>query len=134
MKEKKLKSWHSWLLFGAAMAFVFVLGVIISSLMEHRTKVASAICNNSKVEITGIEARSSIFGKNYPREYQTWIDTTETLGNDSFKGERALDVLTQRPEMVILWAGYAFPKTILLHEDTSMHWMTLSIHSVPVPP
>lgn len=110
MKEKKLKSWHSWLLFGAAMAFVFVSGVIISSLMEHRTKVTSVICNNSKVEITGIEARSSIFGKNYPREYQTWIDTTETLCNGSFKGERALDVLAQRPEMVILWAGYAFSK------------------------
>ena len=75
--ENKLKSWQSWLLFGGAMTLLFVLGVIISSLMERKAEVADVIYNK-KVEITGIESRSPIFGENYPREYQTWVDTTAT--------------------------------------------------------
>lgn len=105
--ENKLKSWQRWLLFVGAMALVFVLGMIISSLMDHKTQQSNVIYTN-KEKITGIEARSSIFGKNYPREYQTWADTTQITFQGEFK--KGIDVLAQRPEMVILWAGYAFSK------------------------
>lgn len=107
--ENKLKSWQNWLIFGVAMAFIFVSGVVISSLLEHKADVASVVYH-PKVEISGVEARSSVFGKNYPREYQTWIDTAATGLPNSFNGKIAADVLEQRPEMVILWAGYSFAK------------------------
>lgn len=109
MMENKLKSWQSWLLFGVVMAFVFVLGVIISSFMEHGTETVNVVYHK-KVEITGTEARSSIFGKNYPREYQTWADTITTDLQSDFNGRIAEDILEKRPEMVVLWAGYAFSK------------------------
>ena len=32
--EKKLKSWQGWLLFCGAMVVVFVLGLVVSALME----------------------------------------------------------------------------------------------------
>lgn len=107
--RNKLKSWRKWLTFGVAMTLVFVLGVLISSLMEYRAEVKNDIYNN-QVEITGIESRSPLFGKNYPREYQTWADTTVTASQKEFSGSVAVDILAQRPEIVVLWAGYAFSK------------------------
>lgn len=107
--EKKLKTWQGWLLFGASMVIVFVLGLAVSSLMERRAELAS-VFNNKRVEITGIEARNRIFGENYPREYQTWTETAEMDFVSEFNGNSPVDVLELRPEMVILWAGYAFSK------------------------
>ena len=107
--EKKLKSWQGWLLFIATMIIVFALGIVVSSLMERRAEVVS-IYNNKKVEIKGIESRNEVFGENYPREYQTWLETAKTDFESEFNGNIAVDVLAQRPEMVVLWAGYAFAK------------------------
>lgn len=107
--KNKLKPWQGWLLFGVAMVFVFVSGIIISSLLEHKTKEANVVVEKKTI-ITGIEARSSIFGDNYPREYQTWVDTAMINSQSCFKGSVAEDMLAQNPEMVILWAGYAFSK------------------------
>lgn len=107
--KNKLKSWQEWLLFCIAMVLVFMSGVIISSLTEYRTETVSSV-QDKKVTITGIEARSSVFGKNYPREYQTWADTATADLPYKFTGKVAVDVLAQRPKMVILWAGYSFSK------------------------
>ncbi len=106
---KKIKSWQGWLLFIGTMAIVFVLGLLVASIMERRAEVAT-IFNNKKVEIKGIESRSRIFGQNYPREYQTWLATRDTTFKTLYNGNQAVDVLEDRPEMVILWAGYAFAK------------------------
>ena len=108
MKEI-LKPWQGWLLFGFAMAIVFALGVVISFLTERRPEVVNAVYRK-KTEITGIEARSSLFSDNYQREYKTWVDTTSIDSRSDMNGRISIDVLAQRPEMVILWAGYAFSK------------------------
>ena len=107
--EKKLKSWQGWLLFGGSMVVVFVLGLCVSALMERRAEVAS-IFNNRKTVIKGIEARNELFKDDFPREYQTWTETAKTDFESEFNGNVAVDALEKRPEMVILWAGYAFSK------------------------
>ena len=107
--EKKLKSWQGWLLFCGAMAVVFVLGLVVSSLMERRAETVS-VFNNKRVEITGIEARNEVFGENYPRQYETWKETAKTDFKSEFNGNEAVDVLEQRPEMVVLWGGWLFRK------------------------
>lgn len=128
MTEKKSKYWYSWLLFGGAMVLVFLLGVIVSSLAEHKAEATGSLYSD-KVEITGIEARSPIFGKNYPHEYQTWTDTTETASQGGFNGGTAPDILSRRPEMVILWAGYAFSKDYSAPRG-HMHSLDDIIHSL----
>ena len=100
--EKKLKSWQGWLLFCGAMVVVFVLGLVVSALMERRAETVS-VFNNKRVEITGIEPRNEVFGDNYPREYETWKETAKTDFESEFNGNEAVDVLAQRPEMVVLW-------------------------------
>ena len=44
---QQLKRWQGWLLFGGSMVAVFVLGLIVSSLLERRAEVVS-IYNNRK--------------------------------------------------------------------------------------
>ena len=91
------------------MVVVFVLGLCVSALMERRAELAS-VFNNRKTVIEGIEARHDAFKSDFPREYQTWTETAKTDFQSEFNGNVAVDVLEQRPEMVVLWAGYAFSK------------------------
>ena len=98
--EKKLKSWQGWLLFGGSMVVVFVLGLCVSALMERRAEVTS-IFNNRKTVIKGIEARNELFKNDFPREYQTWAETAKTDFQSEFNGNVAVDVLEQRPNMVM---------------------------------
>ena len=107
--EKKLKSWQGWLLFIGAMVAVFILGIIAASVTERRAEIAS-VFNNKKVEITGFESRNEIFAENYPRAYETWAQTADTSFHSLFNGNNFEDLLSVRPNMVILWAGYPFAK------------------------
>lgn len=107
--NKKMKPWVGWLLFFVTVGVVFLLGMLAASITQRRAEVTS-IMNNKKVNITGIESRNEIFAENYPREYESWTQTADTTFQSEFHGSSVVDVLAQRPEMVILWAGYAFSK------------------------
>lgn len=104
---KQLKRWQGWLLFGGSMVVVFILGLLVSSLLERRAEVVS-IFNNRKVQMEGIVADNAKFEGDFPREYETWRQTADTTFKSEFNGSAAVDVLAQRPNMVVLWAGYAF--------------------------
>lgn len=108
-QSNSMKPWVGWLLFFVTMGVVFLLGMLAASVTQRRAEIAS-VMNNRKVEITGIESRNELFAVNYPREYETWTKTADTTFRSEFNGSSAVDVLEQRPEMVILWAGYAFSK------------------------
>ncbi len=89
------------------MAVVFILGLLVSSLMERRAEVVS-IFNNRRTPMEGIVPQNEKFAADFPREYQTWLQTEDTTFTSKFNSSQAVDVLEQRPEMVVLWAGYAF--------------------------
>ncbi len=105
----KMKPWVGWLLFFVTMGVVFLLGMLAASITQRRAEIAS-VMNNKKIEITGIESRNEIFAENYPRQYESWIKTADTTFQSEFNGSSVVDVLAERPEMVVLWAGYAFSK------------------------
>ncbi len=104
---KQLKRWQGWLLFGGSMVVVFILGLLVSSLLERRAEVVS-IFNNRKTPMEGIVSENSKFASDFPREYETWKQTADTTFKSEFNSSQAVDVLEQRPNMVILWAGYSF--------------------------
>lgn len=108
-ENRKMKPWLGWLMFFVTLGVVFVLGMLAASITQRRAEISS-VMNNKKVEIKGIESRNEIFGINYPREFETWKLTADTTFESEFNGSQMKDVLAQRPEMVILWAGYAFSK------------------------
>ncbi len=106
--SRKKNLWY-WVIFAVGMCVVFALGLLAASITERRAEVAS-IYNNKKVAIEGIEPRAEKWALNYPREYDTWQRTQNMDFKSKHLGNQFEDVLAQRPEMVILWAGYAFAK------------------------
>ncbi len=107
MSDNKLKPLHSWLIFGGSLVVVFVLGLLVSALMERRSEVAS-IFNNRKNPLQGIVPQNQKFQSDFPREYETWKATEKTDFRSKYMSSDIQDVLEERPNMVILWAGYAF--------------------------
>ena len=92
------------------MFVVFLLGLLVSSLMERRAEVAS-VFNNKRTEFTdSIVAQNEKFKADYPREYETWAMTEDTTFHSKYNSSNETDELADRPEMVILWAGYAFSR------------------------
>ncbi len=98
-----------WAIFAVVMVAVFVLGLLAASITERRAEVATLYANKV-VEITGINAKSEEWGLNYPREYNTWKKTKDMDFTSKHLGNTPEDVLDSRPEMVVLWAGYAFSR------------------------
>jgi nitrite reductase (cytochrome c-552) len=102
-----------WII-GLAIFFGVVIGVVVLALIAasvtvRRSEVAS-IFNNKKVEITGINPHSAVWGENYPREYETWKKTAKMDFKSKHLGNVQQNALEDRPDMVILWAGYAFSR------------------------
>ena len=92
------------------MVVVFILGLLVSSLMERRAEVASVFNNKRTVFEDEIVAQNEKFKADYPREYETWAMTEDTTFKSKYNSSQEVDVLEQRPEMVVLWAGYAFSR------------------------
>lgn len=105
----KKRSGLGWLLLVVVMVAVFCLGLLAASITERKAEVAS-IYNNKKVEIGATESNNSKWGLNYPREYETWKMTEKTDFRSKHMSSALEDQLEQRPDMVILWAGYGFSR------------------------
>ncbi|MCF0181803.1 MAG: ammonia-forming cytochrome c nitrite reductase [Muribaculaceae bacterium] len=105
--DNKCKSWKCWAAFIGGLVAVFAIGFLTSALMERRAEVAS-VMNNVKTEVAKGESKNDAFEINYPREFQTWTATADTTFESEFNGSQFKDVLDMRPNMVVLWAGYAF--------------------------
>ena len=98
-----------WGIFTVVMVGVFLLGLLAASITERRAEIATLYANK-KIEITGINAKNEEWGLNYPREYDTWKKTKNMDFRSKHLGNMTEDVLESRPEMVVLWAGYAFSR------------------------
>ncbi|MFR9523397.1 MAG: ammonia-forming cytochrome c nitrite reductase [Rikenellaceae bacterium] len=98
-----------WAIFAVVMVAVFVLGLLAASITERRAEIATLYANKV-IDIQGIESKNEVWGVNYPREYDTWKKTKEMNFTTKHLGNTPEDVLESRPEMVVLWAGYAFSR------------------------
>ena len=90
------------------MVLVFILGLVVSSLLERRAEVVSIYNNRKHLFTDSIVSQNEKFAEDFPREYQSWARTADTTYQGEFNGSQRADVLAARPEMVVLWAGYSF--------------------------
>lgn len=104
----KSKPWIGWVLFGSTAVVVFILGLLASSIIERRAE--AVFVSAPKVKLAEYEPRNEVWGKNYPRQYQSYIRTADTTFRSKYNGNATIDMLAENPKMVILWAGYAFSK------------------------
>lgn len=107
--DNKLSAGKAWALLGGSLVVVFGLGILASSLMERRAEAANLFNNRKNLMTDEIyHAQNEDFKGDFKREYDTWRRTEETSFESKYNSSEAVDVLAQRPEMVVLWAGYAF--------------------------
>lgn len=98
-----------WGIFFGTLVAVFVLGLLAASITERRAEIATLVANRID-DIDPMDTRSENYKNNFRREYDTWKKTQNMDFRSKYNGNQVQDVLAERPEMVILWAGYAFSK------------------------
>jgi len=106
--ENKRKPWVNWVLFSATVVVVFLLGLLASSVTERKAEKATVF--KPTVQISEFEPRNEVWGKNYPKQYQSYIQTKDTSFKSKYNGNAMIDMLAVDPRLVVLWAGYPFSK------------------------
>lgn len=106
--NNKRSPWINIALFSITVIAVFVLGWFVSTISERRAEALFAY--KPKVKLADFESRNEVWGKNYPWQYESYRKTQETDFKTPYGGNAMKDVLEENPEMVVMWAGYAFSK------------------------
>lgn len=102
------KPWVGWIIFLATLIIVFFVGLFGASIIERRSE---ANLNFQLVkEINEWEPRNEVWGENFPRQYESYISTSDTNFKSKYGGSAMVDMLEKDPNLVILWAGYAFSR------------------------
>jgi len=68
-EQVKEKPWLGWILFIGTLVIVFLLGLLASEIVERRAEAVFAY--TPQVGYTQFEPRNEIWGRNFPREYQS---------------------------------------------------------------
>lgn len=103
----KEKPWLGWVLFFATVVVVFLLGLFASSIVERRNE---SFTLQMVKPINDWEPRNEVWGENYPREYESYLKMADTTFASKYAGSATRDYLSSSPELIIMWAGYAFSK------------------------
>ena len=109
LQEKlKEKPWLGWVIFTFTVLVVFMLGMLASSIIQRRAEAVFAY--TPEITFSESEPRSSVWGELFPREYDSYIKTSDTTFRSKYNGNAMVDMLEESPRMAVLWAGYAFAK------------------------
>jgi nitrite reductase (cytochrome c-552) len=104
----KKRPWLNWIIFLITVVVVFFIGLFASSIIERRSE--SKLYFQQTKEIAEWEPDNAVWGENFPREYETYISTIDTSFRSKYCGSAKIDYLSNDPNLVVLWAGYAFSK------------------------
>lgn len=64
--------------------------------------LSAAVRESAAEQIKQFESKSSEWGKKYPLQYESYMQTRQS--------DEIFDVLKQNPALVVMWAGYGFAK------------------------
>jgi nitrite reductase (cytochrome c-552) len=106
MSEKIKKS--TWIMIVVVAVVVFIAGLFTASIVERRGETITKL--QPIKELPEWEPRNEEWGKNYPLEYESYMKMLDTNFRSKYAGSAKIDYLEDYPELVILWAGYAFSK------------------------
>ena len=97
-----------WLIAGLLAVVTFLLGLLANSIMNRSTE-AQIIARGGN-DLPQQECKNELFEPFYPREYASWAATADTTFRSKYMSSHDDDMLAQRTQMVVIWAGYAFSK------------------------
>ena len=87
---------------------VFLFAILASSIVNRKNEAKYKYV--PQVEIADNEPRNDEWGKNFPKEYQSYLQTSESEFASYQGGSAMRDMLEEDPLLVVLWAGYGFSK------------------------
>ncbi len=102
------RPWLNWLIFLATVVVVFFIGLFASSIIERRSE--SQLYFQMVKEIPEWEPRNEVWGENFPRQYESYKETLDTTFASLHGGSAKIDYLIKYPELIVMWAGYAFSR------------------------
>ncbi len=102
------KPWIGWLIFFATVVVVFFIGLFASSIVERRSEGMNTL--QFLKPLADYEPRNEVWGENFPRQYETYLGTLDTTFESAHGGSVMHNYLEKYPELVVMWAGYAFSK------------------------
>ncbi len=109
LKRRIVKSpWIGWLLFITTVIVVIIIAVFASSIIERRAEATFTFV--PKVKYENWEPRNEVWGENFPKQYQSYIQSSESDFRSKYNGSQMIDMLEVDPRLVVLWAGYGFSK------------------------
>ncbi len=108
VQGRRLALWMAGLILLLTAIGVVLLGLLAVSIMERRWEARrpSLVLQ----PIADWEPNSAIWGRNYPREYETYLMTRVSTTRTRYGGAVQRDYLDEDPRLVILFAGYGFSK------------------------
>lgn len=118
------KPWVAWLLFASTAVVVFLIGLFGASIIERRTE--GVVAGVPLQPLPDFEPRNAVWGEQFPRQFESYIQTLDTTFASKYGGSRHRDMLTQHPEMVVLWAGYAFARDY--NQIRGHYYAVLDVH------
>jgi nitrite reductase (cytochrome c-552) len=111
------RRWVAWVVFAAALVVTFGLGMLVVTIMERRWQTVRP--QIVVEEIDEWETDSAVWGRSYPRQYETFQKTSRTDTRTAFGGAYPRDYLAEDPRQVILFAGYGFSRD---YKQARGHW------------
>ncbi len=105
---KTMPRWVGPALFVLSAGVVFLLALLAVSIMERRWEAQRPAM--ALAPIGEWETDNAAWGRNYPREYDSWRQTEIDNTRTKFGGAFPRDYLDENPRLCILFAGYGFSK------------------------
>ncbi len=102
------KPWLGWVIFLGTVIIVFLVGLFGASIVERRGEAQLAF--QMVKPINDWEPRNEVWGENFPRQYESYISTADTSFLSKHGGNAMIDYLEKYPNLVVMWAGYAFSR------------------------
>ena len=110
-QEPTQKSPSRWWLIAAFAGGLIIMGLVAALLVNISTRKAEAEEYPLKVvEIVPGEVDPAVWGKNFPRHYDSFMKTQDSTISTPYGGSVPYSKLERYPAMVRIWAGYAFSK------------------------
>jgi nitrite reductase (cytochrome c-552) len=97
-----------WVLFLLTLVIVFLVGLFGASIVERRSETQYMF--QASKPIKAFEPRNEVWGDAFPRQWESYKLTHDTTFATKYGGNATVDMLERYPNLVILWAGYAFAK------------------------
>lgn len=104
----RLPLWVGPVIFLLTAAVVVLLGLLAFSIMERRWETL-----RPAIAVTPIaewEPENAVWGRNYPRQYESYLRTQDSTTRTKFGGSYPRDYLDADPRQVVLFAGMAFSR------------------------